>query len=132
MGNTNRFASKEAQKAGFDDEFLLSAAPEELAQASQQEGIKNMVEPGVVGLLLSTYDSASLVAQYIPKLEEGLDHFGRILFLFYWKPADFEKLYGSDDMKNIENNLVSQFQSTGKIVLELIRKNENVLGSAPL
>jgi hypothetical protein len=62
-------------------------------------------------------------------LEKGLDHFGRILFLLYWKPADFEKLYGSDDMPVLENKLKSQFKSMGDLVLDLIKKNEKVKGT---
>jgi hypothetical protein len=132
QGPESRFVSKDGKKAGFTDDMLLGSSPEELAQMAQQGGVANLIDPGVTGLLISTYDSASMIAKYIPKLEEGLDHFGRLIFLFYWKPSDFEKLYGSDDMTNIENNLVSQFKSFGDILLELIKRNSDIEGSAPL
>jgi hypothetical protein len=124
--------SKEAKKLGITDEDILSGNPEALAQFAQQNGTRNMVDHGVVGLLINTYDASSMVSKYIPKLEEGLDHFGRLIFLFHWKPSDFEKLYGTDDMSSIESNLVSQFHSYGDILLELIKRNEDIDGSAQM
>lgn len=128
----NALASKEAVKAGLTDEDILNGNPDELAQFAQQSGTRNMVDHGVVGMLINTYDASVMVAKYIPRLEEGLDHFGRLIFLFHWKPADFEKLYGSDDMSNIESNLISQFISFGDILLELIKRNDDIDGSAQM
>jgi len=69
-----------------------------------------------------------LIETYIPDLEEGLDRIGRILFLFYWKPEDFQESFGSDDQDQLENKLVSNFKSFGALALELKQEN-NVSGS---
>jgi hypothetical protein len=131
-GNKGGMITSAAREAGFDDSMLFSKSPEELSQMAQQGGVASLVDPGIVGMLLSTYNSAAMVVKYLPKLLEGLDHFGRLLFLFRWKPADFEKLYGSDDMSNLEDNLVSQFLSQGDIVLELIQRSSDAGSSAPM
>lgn len=129
QGVENRMVSEEAEKKGFKDGDITDKSPEDLAQMASTSRVSNLFEHGLVGSLVTTYDSASLIENYIPMLEKGLDHFGRILFLLYWKPADFEKLYGSDDMPVLENKLKSQFKSMGDLVLDLIKKNEKVKGT---
>jgi hypothetical protein len=129
QGVTNGMVSEEAGKKGFTDSDLMNKTPEELSTLASSSRVSNLFEHGLVGSLVTTYDSAALIENYIPSLEKGLDHFGRILFLLYWKPADFEKLYGSDDMPLLENKLKSQFKSMGDLVLELIKKNEKVKGT---
>ncbi len=128
-GVQNGMVSEDAINKGITDNDILSRSPESLAQLATTSRVSNLFEHGLVGSLVTTYDSASLIENYIPHLEKGLDHFGRILFLLYWKPADFEKLYGSDDMPLLENKLKSQFKSMGDIVLDLIKKNEKVKGT---
>lgn len=129
--NSPKYLSEEAMKLGMTDDMLFDSSPEEIAQLYTESNIPNLFQHGTVGMLVSTYDSANMIAKYIPKLEEGLDHFGRILFLFYWKPQDFEKLYGADDLANLEQEILSQFKSFGDVLLELIKKNEIHTGTVP-
>lgn len=130
-GNENRYLSEEAVAAGVQDSDIFDQSPEDVAAMYTGSNIPNLFQHGTVGMLVSTYDSSSMINKYIPKLEEGLDHFGRILFLFYWKPQDFEKLYGADDLSNLEQELLSQFKSFGDVLLQLIKKNETPTGSVP-
>lgn len=130
-GNQDRYLSEEAAALGMTDDILFDSSPEEIASLYTQSNIPNLFQHGTVGMLVGTYDSAGLIMKYIPKLEEGLDHFGRILFLFYWKPQDFEKLYGADDLANLEQEILNQFKSYGDILLQLIKKNEVKYGSVP-
>ena len=95
-----------------------------LAQLSMDTGQSQLFEHGAVGNLVDTYDSTMLIDKYIPVMEDGLDKIGRILFLFYWKPNDFSRLYGSDDQSGLENKLVSNFKSFGDLVLELLKKTK--------
>jgi len=88
--------------------------------------VPNVFEHGLVGSLINTYDSAAMIDKYIPDLEQALDRLGRILFLYYWKPRDFEDAYGADDMSNLENQLLSTFQSFGELVLELLKKTQKM------
>jgi|GEM_PF-6349193 hypothetical protein len=95
-----------------------------LAQLSMDTGQSSLFEHGAVGSLVDTYDSTILIDKYIPNMEDGLDKIGRLLFLFYWKPNDFSRLYGSDDQSGLENKLVSNFKSFGDLVLELLKKTK--------
>ena len=63
-----------------------------------------------------------MASSYIPDFEQALDRLGRILFLFYWKPEDFAKAYGTDDQTSLENKLVSNFRAIGEMTLELLQK----------
>tara|TARA_B100002019_G_scaffold293479_1_gene321367 strand:- start:259 stop:2541 length:2283 start_codon:yes stop_codon:yes gene_type:complete len=118
-----------AQRIGdgmkFDDGAQVgNMNADSLAQLSMDTGKSSLFEHGVVGNLVDTYDSTMLIDKYIPVMEEGLDKIGRILFLFYWKPNDFSRLYGSDDQSGIENKLISNFKSFGDLVLELLKKTK--------
>lgn len=112
------------QEDSVPREMMSSSSPEELAQYAAQKQLPNIFEHGVVGTLVQTYDSVAMVDKYLPELEEALDRLGRLLFLLYWKPRDFEDAYGSDDMNNLENQILSNFKSFGELVLELLKKTQ--------
>lgn len=107
----------------LEDDVLLSRSPDEIAQLAQQRQMPHVFEHGVIGELVNTFDANALVASYIPKIEEGVDSVGRMLFLIYWKPGDFEFAYGRDDMKQLENSALSNFKSNGAMLLDLKRKS---------
>jgi hypothetical protein len=55
------------------------------------------------------------------------------LFLYYWRPEDFAQSFGTDDQAQLENKLVSKFNSCSKLVLELLQKTKtNREGSVSL
>lgn len=109
---------------GLPAEQLMNSTPEQLAQLAQGENSPQIFEHGVVGTLVQTYDSVSMIDKYLPDMEQALDKLGRLLFLFYWKPRDFEDAYGADDMTNMENQILSNFRSFGELVLELLKKSD--------
>jgi hypothetical protein len=109
---------------GGEASSLETMTPMELFGLSRERGNSSLFEHGVVGALVNTYDSIALIDKYMPDLEQGLDRLGRALFLFYWKPEDFARAYGSDDQTQMENKMVSCFKSLGDLVLELLRKNK--------
>jgi hypothetical protein len=78
----------------------------------------------VVGELVKTYDASAMIQKYIPKMEDALDCLGRLLFLLYWKPDDFKNTYGSDDLANKENEILSNFKSFGDLLLDLIKQTK--------
>lgn len=109
---------------GMSKEQLLTMSPEQIAQFAQANEMPNVFEHGLVGSLVQVYDSLAMIDKYLPDMEEGLDRIGRILFLFYWKPRDFEDAYGTDDMTNLENQLLSNFKSFGSLVLDLLKRSK--------
>lgn len=108
---------------GLPAEMLMSMGPDQLAQYAQQSQAPQLFEHGVVGSLTQVFDSVAMVDKYLPEMESGLDKLGRLLFLFYWKPRDFEDAYGADDMTNLENQIMSNFKSFGELVLQLLKKS---------
>ena len=86
--------------------LLLTATPNVLAEVARQTGNKNIFEHGIIGTLSKTYDAGSYIGEFIPDLKQGLDKLGRLVFLYYWKPQDFTKYYGSDDLIELENMLL--------------------------
>ena len=108
---------------------ILGAPAEQLEQMRDQAGVPNVFEHGLIGSLIHTYDSVAMIDKYVPDLESALDRLGRLLFLYYWKPRDFEDAYGADDMANLENQLLSTFQSFGELVLELLKKSQTRKGA---
>ena len=110
---------------------LETDTPNQLASFAQQHDVPSVFEHGVVGELLKTYDAAGLVKdRYLPKLQEAVDCLGRILFLIYWKPQDFKQAYGSDDVSDKENELLSNFRSVGTLLLELMKQGKEDNGSS--
>lgn len=109
---------------GLPPEQLMNSTPEQLAQLAQGENSPQIFEHGIVGSLVQTYDSVAMIDKYLPDMEQALDKLGRLLFLFYWKPRDFEDAYGADDMSNMENQILSNFRSFGELVLDLLKKSD--------
>lgn len=109
---------------GMSKDQLMSMSPEAIAQFATSNKLPNVFEHGVVGSMVQVYDSLSMIDKYLPELEAAQDRLGRILFLFYWKPRDFEDAYGSDDMTNLENQIMSNFKSFGALVLDLMRRSK--------
>jgi hypothetical protein len=110
--------------SGMSKEQLMTMSPDQIAQFASSNKLPNVFEHGLVGSLVQVYDSMSMIDKYIPDMEEALDRLGRILFLFYWKPRDFEDAYGADDMTNLENQILSNFKSFGSLVLDLLKRSK--------
>jgi len=114
-------------------DVLRSAPPEALAQYAKMHNLPNVFEHGLVGSLVKTYDSVAMIDKYVPEIESALDSIGRILFLFWWKPGDFQEAYGVDDMTNLEHELLSNFKSVGELTLDLIKRSKkHTRGTPPL
>lgn len=113
---------------------IMSQAPEQLAQLAQMRGLSNVFEHGMVGALTKTFNVVTMIDRYTPELEKALDAIGRCLFLFFWKPGEFQDAYGVDDMQNLEDELINAFEGMGSLTLSLLRrssqtKTEMVTGS---
>ena len=116
---------------GLPTALLTQLPPEELQQLAEMHKLPHVFEHGVVGGLAKTFDSSAMISKYLPGFEKALDSMGRVLFLFYWKPGDFEDAYGTDDMTNLENELLSNFKSFGAMVLNLLKKTKRRSEGSP-
>lgn len=125
-------SSPEEGNPGMPMEMLRSMSPDNIAQYAQQNELSQVFPHATLGSLLDTYDAASAMDQYLPGMEQGVDLLGRSLFLFYWKPSDFEQAYGGDDMRSLEDRLLSNFKSFGELVLDLLRKTKKRKANGPI
>lgn len=120
----------QADPEGFESrrEAVLTQTPEQLAQMAKMQQLPNLFEHGVVGALANAYDAVVLIDRYIPDLEKAVDGLGRALFLFYWKPGEFQDAYGVDDMQNLEDELLSNFKALGDLTLNLSKRSSQPVG----
>ena len=110
-------------------EMILTASPDELAQFADARQLPHVFDHGVMASLAKTYDSQIFLDQYLVKLEDGLDAMARCIFLYYWKPEDWKQLYGADDMKELEDQMLSSFKSLGDLLLALLKKSRTAKGT---
>lgn len=108
---------------GMPADAILGTAPADLAGLAKQMGAPNVFEKSVLGGLLTAYDSPAMFDKYLPKIEESVDALGRMVFLLYWKPGALQDIYGADDMKDMEDEILSNFKSQGDLLLKLLKKS---------
>jgi hypothetical protein len=80
---------------------------------------RQVFDPAMIGVLVRTSRSQSIVQDYIPELVDNLDRMCRLLLLFYWHNSDFSEEYGIDEMADFEDLILSTIKSTAKVVLFL-------------
>lgn len=105
------------------EDEIYGSTPEALAQLAQVRGLSNVFEHGMVGSLTKTFNVVTMIDRYVPEMEKALDAIGRCLFLFFWKPGEFQDAYGVDDMQNLEDELLNGFQVMGELTLSLLRRS---------
>lgn len=109
---------------------LMVMSPSQISTAVKSRGLPFAFEHGVVGSMVDTFDAGHMIDEYLPALETGLDRLGRLLFLFYWKPQDYEKIYGADELSQRENQLLSNFLSLDKCLLDIQKKPKGAHGGS--
>jgi hypothetical protein len=119
-------------KNNLSAEDLLANKPEQLKQLADSKNLPFVFEHGVVGSLVKTFDAGAMIDKYLPNMENALDSIGRMIFLFYWKPKDFENAIGEDDMTDMESELTSNFKSLGALTLNLLKKSKKSQGTIAL
>lgn len=105
--------------------FLRIADPMMLAELAEKSGKKSLFEHGIIATMSQAYDAKNFINDYIPGLKDGLDKLCRLYFLLLWKPATYIDLYGSDDLTDLENNLVTSIKYFGDLVLELLKQTKD-------
>jgi hypothetical protein len=105
-----------------DDVILRMANPGmEMARLGEELGMGTLIDHGAVGSLAKVFDATPFITDYVGQLEGSLDHLARLLFMLFWKPRDFGKMFGNDDLPQLENKLTGVFTSYGDLVLELLQ-----------
>lgn len=125
-GGTNK------PKPEITDGDIIVRTPEELVEMSREMSDPFVFEQGVVATLADTFDSIALVDSYLKPLEEGLDALERIKFLMIWKPEDFDDAYGPEMAINMRQQIGSNCDSLGEIVLKLKKQEDRLSAGGKL
>ena len=94
-----------------------------LANQAAQTGQKNVFDHSSIAGLVQTYDSSSVIDQFLGTFKKAIDSLGRLLFMFYWKNEDFAERYGSEDLTEMEDGIRGVFKSFGDLYLKLKQKS---------
>ena len=116
----------QAQLPATDPSFGMwkQPTPEDIAflERAADSNSREVFDPAMVGILVRTTRSQSIVQEYIPEFVDNLDRMIRLLLLFYWHNAEFAENYGIDQMAEFEDLLLSTIKNTGKTILFLKQK----------
>jgi hypothetical protein len=88
-------------------------------ERASDSNARQVFDPAMIGVMVRTSRSQSIVQEYIPELVDNLDRMCRLLLLFYWHNSEFAEEYGIDEMADFEDLLLSTIKSTSKVVLFL-------------
>lgn len=109
---------------GLPNLTVATTAPEELRSLADTYRLPNVFEHAAIGTLADTFSAEPIVTKCMTKLEDAVDSLGRLKFLIYWCPSDFESSYGSDDMTNLEAEINTNFENLGSLYLKLVKKSD--------
>lgn len=108
-----------ATDLGVGDWRNASKEDIDFLQRASDSNSRQVFDPAMIGVLVRTSRSQSIVQDYVPELVDNLDRMCRLLLLFYWHNKDFSDEYGIDEMADFEDLLLSAIDSTSKVVLFL-------------
>lgn len=86
-------------------------------------GQKDVFDAAALGALINVHNVGDEIESYFGDLIQALDKLGRTLFLMYWHQEDVQERYGKQDLKDLEDNVKSTFESLGDVVLDLKQKS---------
>lgn len=89
-----------------------------LASSHQRE----VFDTGTIAMLAKYVDPASKVVTYLPSFTTTLDRLGRMLFMLNWDMEKFQKMYGPDELPELQELLTNVFRNLGDLVIFLTRK----------
>ena len=86
-------------------------------------GQKDVFDAAALGALINVHNVGDTVEGYFGDMIQALDKLGRTLFLMYWHREDMQERYGKQDLRDLEDNVKSTFESLGDVVLDLKKKS---------
>lgn len=87
-------------------------------QNAMQTGHEDVIDAGMLGVLLESSKTKSIVDQYRQDLSKAVDRLGRISIHMARVPEVYEERYGRTDSMKIEEECNNCFDRLGKLVLQ--------------
>jgi hypothetical protein len=95
----------------------------DIISRAAESGIKQVFDMSIVSSLMrGGRIETQMEEDYLPAISKGLDRASRVLLRFYWSNSEFSEVYGSEDIAEFEDILLSLIKTTGKVVLFLTQK----------
>lgn len=94
-------------------------------QNAMQTGHEDVIDAGMLGVLLESSKTKSIVDQYKQDLSKAVDRLGRISIHMARVPEVYEDRYGRTDCMKIEEETNNCFDRLGKLVLQF---SDNQIG----
>lgn len=101
--------------SGTGDENTQTTA-DTVSQASE-DGQKEVFDASMLSALVKSHNPTEMVDRFLPTIVSGMDRQGRLLFLLNWHYEEFQERYGKDDLQEFTDDLKSNFESTGDLVI---------------
>ena len=102
---------------------IMNNSPEQLAQMAQMYDLPHIFDHGCVSqMATSSHNIVEQIKRYIPDMESGVDRWFRTLFLLRYRPADFEELYGKDELLEYEQDLAELAARSGETLLRMLQR----------
>lgn len=104
-----------------------TVTPDELATLASKGETPSVFHHGVIAALAQEQDAKIDldISKELPSHYKFIDSLGRLIFRFHWNPGSFERLYGSDDLSEIETQLNGAWSIVGKLVLSLQQRADS-------
>jgi hypothetical protein len=94
----------------------------ETASRAAESGQREIFETSMLGGMLRSTGPSNLVDQYLPKLTDGMNAAGSLLFNLYAHTEEFEERYGKDSLPELEDTLTDNLNGLGDCILFLRKK----------
>lgn len=104
-----------------------TVSPDQLATLASRGETPSIFHHGVIAALAQEQDAGVDldITKELPAHYKFIDSLGRLIFRFHWNPGAYEKLYGSDDLSEIETQLSGAWNIVGKLVLNLQQRADS-------
>ncbi|MDO4568795.1 MAG: hypothetical protein Q4D38_00245 [Planctomycetia bacterium] len=94
-------------------------------QQAIDRGQKEVFDVSAIKQLYVSADTDTDIEKALSKVAQGMNAAGDLLMLYYWKSDQFEEIYGSQRLPELEASIKKLFEIAGDVVLFLKRNKLN-------
>lgn len=96
-----------------------------LTEASKL-GNKEVIDASLIGVLARDTDDVERIKECVPVLNKATHYIAIALFSLWWRPENYSKDFTTDEMYELEQNLITLFKLSGDVALKFIQKKKLV------
>lgn len=115
-------SSQQTDPSVYDPFYTPDPKAMQQAQQASASGQKEVFDTSMIAGMLKAVRQTSIVDRYLGDLMKAVDKLGRLILMFHWHNEDFEDRYGKQDLPELEDGLVNNFEGLGDLTLFLKKK----------